>query len=94
MWAQWWLWVVGGLILGILEIVAPAFIFLGFAIGAVLTGIILWLGLPLSGWMGESLPRHFLVFGVLSLIAWIVLRSIFGIRKGQVRIVHHDINED
>ena len=94
MWAEWWVWVVGGLVLGIFEIVAPAFVFLGFAIGAVATGGILWFGLPLAEWMGASLPRHFLVFGVLSLLAWVVLRAVFGIRKGQVRIVHDDINDN
>jgi len=93
-WTDWWVWVVGGLVLAIFEVIAPAFIFLGFAIGAVLTGLILWTGLPPSTWMGQDLTRHLLIFGVLSLIAWIALRSIFGIRKGQVRIVHHDINED
>lgn len=92
--AQWWLWMIGGLVLGIFELLVPAFVFLGFAIGAVLTGVILWLGLPPSGWMAESLPRHALVFGLLSLVAWIALRAIFGIRKGQVKIWEHDINDD
>ena len=35
----WWAWIVLGFALGVLEILVPGFIFLGFAIGAVLTGI-------------------------------------------------------
>ena len=37
----WWAWVVLGFALGVLEILAPGYIFLGFAIGAVLTGAVL-----------------------------------------------------
>lgn len=92
-WTDWWIWVAGGLVLGIFEVLVPAFVFLGFAIGAVVTGLLVWVRLPPAGWMGDNLFRHLLVFGVLSLIAWIVLRAIFGVRKGQVRIVHRDIND-
>ena len=38
---SWWAWVVLGFALGVLEVLAPGYIFLGFAIGAVLTGIVL-----------------------------------------------------
>ncbi|WP_102226951.1 NfeD family protein [Acidimangrovimonas sediminis] len=93
-WTDWWVWVVGGLVLAIFEVLVPAFVFLGFAIGAVLTGLIVWIGLPPAGWMGANLFRHLLVFAVLSLIAWIALRAVFGLRKGQVRIVHHDVNDN
>ena len=37
----WWAWVVLGFALGVLEILVPGYIFLGFAIGAVVTGILL-----------------------------------------------------
>ncbi|MDA3888233.1 MAG: hypothetical protein PF443_05385 [Allgaiera sp.] len=93
-WTDWWVWVVGGLLLGIFEILVPAFVFLGLAIGAALTGLILWSGLPPAAWMGVDLFRHFLVFGLLSLIAWLGLRAVFGLRKGQVRIIHDDINDN
>ena len=33
-WSLWWVWMVGALLLAILEVMAPAQIFLGFAIGA------------------------------------------------------------
>ena len=38
MWAVWWVWVVAGFALGVVEVLLPGFIFLGFAIGAVVTG--------------------------------------------------------
>ena len=37
LWQVWWVWVAGGFLLGVLEVLAPGFIFLGFALGAVLT---------------------------------------------------------
>ncbi|MBI1220724.1 MAG: hypothetical protein GC186_19505 [Rhodobacteraceae bacterium] len=90
----WWLWVVAGCLIGMLEIVAPAFVFLGFAIGAVLTGLIEWLGVPPSGWMGSSWPHHILVFAVLSLAAWLALVAIFGLKRGQVKVWDRDINDN
>ncbi|MDE3080336.1 MAG: hypothetical protein KGI94_09935 [Paracoccaceae bacterium] len=90
----WWIWVIAGCALGILEILAPAFVFLGFAIGAVLTGLIEWLGIPPADWMAGSRPRHLLVFAVLSLVAWVVLRAVFGLKRGQVKVWNHDINDN
>lgn len=90
----WWIWVVAGCALAILEILAPAFVFLGFAIGAVLTGVIEWLAVPPAGWMMGSWPRHVLVFALLSLVAWGVLTAIFGLRRGQVKVWKRDINDN
>ncbi len=87
----WWVWMVGALLLAILEVLAPAQIFLGFAVGAAGVGLALLLGIPgLAG----SLPMMLLVFAVISLIAWLILRPLLGIRKGQVKHFEHDINED
>jgi membrane protein implicated in regulation of membrane protease activity len=91
MWSVWWVWIVGALVLAIVEVLAPAQIFLGFAVGAALTGLALLIGVPgLAG----SLPATFLVFAILSLIAWITIRRAVGIRKGQVKVWDRDINED
>lgn len=92
--AIWWVWVAAGLVLAIVELFAPGFFFAGFAIGAVLTGGIMGLGLPGSGWMGASPFNALIVFAVLSLIAWLALRAVVGVRKGQVRKIDRDINED
>ena len=94
MWSLWWVWMVGALILGFLEVLIPGFIFLGFAIGAAVTGAVIGLGgaavAPLTG----SLPWLLVFFAVVSLVAWIVLRRVVGVRKGQTKIWDRDINED
>jgi hypothetical protein len=45
-WSLWWVWLVAAILLAILEVVAPAQIFLGFAIGAAGVGLALLLGIP------------------------------------------------
>jgi membrane protein implicated in regulation of membrane protease activity len=91
MWSVWWVWIVGALVLAFVEVLAPAQIFLGFAVGAALTGLALLIGVPgLAG----SLPATLLVFAILSLVAWITIRRVVGIRKGQVKVWDRDINED
>lgn len=88
MWQVWWVWVAGGFVLGGLEVVAPGFIFLGFAIGAVLTGITVALGLA------SGLAPLIFVFAVLSLLSWLALRGAFGGRPGQVKVWDKDINDN
>ncbi|NTT86989.1 NfeD family protein [Tabrizicola fusiformis] len=88
MWTVWWVWLVAGFALGVLEILAPGFIFLGFAIGAVATGILLAIGL-----LGGSLPILLVVFAALSLLAWFALRATMGVHKHQVKIWTKDIND-
>ncbi|MDO9639319.1 MAG: hypothetical protein Q7J44_12335 [Pseudotabrizicola sp.] len=88
MWAVWWVWIVAGFALGVLEVLAPGYIFVGFAIGAVVVGAGLGLGL-----LGGSLAVLLLVFAVASLVAWLVLRRVLGVRKGQVRLWDRDIND-
>lgn len=90
-WSLWWVWMIGALALAILEVLAPAQIFLGFAVGAAGVGLGLLLGVP---GMATSLPITLVVFGVLSLIAWIAIRQMVGVREGQVKVWDRDINED
>lgn len=85
----WWAWVVLGFALGVLEVLAPGYIFLGFAIGAVLTGILVGTGLAPAG-----LPVLLLVFAVASVVAWLLLRRTVGVREGQVKIWDRDINDE
>ncbi|PQV56541.1 hypothetical protein LX70_02112 [Defluviimonas denitrificans] len=89
LWQEWWVWMVAGAVLAILEVLIPGFILLGFAIGAGITGALLWLGV-----LGGSLAVLLLVFGVSSLIAWLALRSLVGVRHGQVKIWDRDINDN
>jgi len=88
LWQEWCVWVVGGVVLAVLEILAPAFVLLGFAVGALITG-----GLLAFGVLGTSLPVLVLVFAVISLVAWVALRKVFGLRHGQVKIWKKDIND-
>lgn len=88
MWGVWWIWIVAGLGLGILEVLAPGFIFLGFAVGAVATGLLIWAGV-----LGGNLAMLMLVFALASLAAWAAMRALFGVRRGQVKIWDRDINE-
>lgn len=87
-WTTWWIWIAAGFVLAGLEVLIPGFIFLGFAAGAVLTGLMLWLGIWTPG-----LPGLVLVFSVLSLVAWFAMRTLLGVRRGQVRIWDRDIND-
>ena len=89
LWQEWWVWMVAGAVLAILEVLIPGLILLGFAIGAGITGALLWLGV-----LGGSLAVLLLVFGVSSLIAWLALRSLVGVRHGQVKIWDRDINDN
>jgi len=89
LWQEWWIWIVGGIILAVLEVIAPGYILLGFAIGAIATGILLALGV-----LGSSLPILILVAAVISLLTWFAMRRFFGIRRGQIKIWDRDINED
>lgn len=87
-WLTWWVWMAAALALAILELVLPGFIFLGFAIGAAVAAILL-----LVPGMAPSLPVLLLIFAVLSLISWLLLRRWFSLSHGQVKTFDHDIND-
>jgi membrane protein implicated in regulation of membrane protease activity len=89
LWQEWWVWVVVGVTLAVAEVMLPGFILLGFAIGAALVGLLLLIGV-----LGGNLFMLILVFAIASLVAWIALRRLVGIRKGQVKIWDRDINEN
>ncbi|MCA2008400.1 hypothetical protein [Tritonibacter mobilis] len=87
LWSLWWVWGVIALGLAIIEILLPGFVFLGFAIGAAAVAVILLTPLSLT------LPVLLLVFAVLSLVAWLILRRVFALPKGQVKTFETDIND-
>ena len=64
----WWAWAALALVLAILEVLAPGFVLLGFAIGAALVSVLVWLN------VGQSLIWLSLLFAVASLVAWLVLQ--------------------
>ncbi|NVO55078.1 hypothetical protein HW561_04645 [Rhodobacteraceae bacterium B1Z28] len=87
-WLTWWIWLAAALALGIFEVVLPGFIFLGFAIGAAITGLIL----VIPG-VVPPLSILLLIFAILSLAAWLGLRRMFARPHGQVKTFEHDIND-
>ncbi|WP_370206212.1 NfeD family protein [Pararhodobacter marinus] len=90
----WWVWIAAGLGLAILEVIVPGFLFAGFAVGAVITGALVWVGLPSTEWIVDSLVLSLLMFAVISVAAWLVMRAVLGVRQGQMKRIDHDINED
>lgn len=89
LWQQWWVWLTAAAVLGIAEVFLPGFVLVGFGIGAAVVGILLWAGV-----LGGSLPFLLLVFALASLAAWLVLRKVVGVRKGQIKVWDKDINEN
>ena len=75
-------------VLAIAEVLLPAFLFLGFALGALATWGVIWLELVPAGGLALTL----VIFASLSLMAWLGLRAIFG-RRAVVRRVEGDIND-
>lgn len=90
MWDQWLVWVGAGIILVIIEVFAPGFVFLGFGVGALVVGAVLAFGDSII----SSLSVALLVFAACSLIAWFVMRKLAGERKGQIKIWDTDINDN
>ncbi len=87
--AIWWIWLCGALVLAILEILAPGFVLLGFAIGALAVSMMLLSDL----WPGLSLPVLLLIFSALSLAAWLILRRAFTRPGAGPKHFDHDIND-
>ena len=84
----WWAWVAFGIIFLLLELVMPSYLFLGFGLGAIVTGITLALGITMSA------QYLMLLFAIASLISWILLRQFFKLPKGNVKTFDHDINDN
>jgi membrane protein implicated in regulation of membrane protease activity len=83
----WWVWLAVALALGLAEVMLPGFIFLGFALGALLMALVVAIFTTLSP------PALLAVFAGLSLLAWIGLRLAFKRQSSGARIVTRDIND-
>ncbi|WP_432816829.1 NfeD family protein [Sulfitobacter sp. JB4-11] len=83
----WWMWICIALVVGLIELMAPGFIFLGFALGAMVMAGVVFLA------PGLSIPLMLALFAILSLVAWIVLRQVFKRQSSGARIVTRDIND-
>lgn len=88
MWLLWWVWMAAAIVMVILEVMVPGYIFLGFAIGAATVGVLLLVATP-------TLPWLLVIFAVVSLVAWIAMRRFFAASGGgQVKTFDHDINDN
>lgn len=83
----WWVWLCAAFILAAIELMVPASVFLGFALGALAMTAVVGFGLISNG------AALLAVFGALSLLAWIVLRLLFKSQSSGARIVTRDIND-
>jgi len=88
LWTEWWVWMSGALVLATLEVLIPGYIFLGFAIGAAVMGVLILVGISATG-----LAVTLVIFAALSLVSYIAMRKIFGLQTGQVKIWDTDIND-
>ncbi|SFE66243.1 NfeD family protein [Roseivivax sediminis] len=86
-WDIWWLWLCGAVVLAILEVLVPGYIFLGFALGAGALSLMMWI------WLSASLPALLAIWAGLSAASWLVLRAVFGRPDGRARIVEDDVNK-
>ncbi|WP_394181039.1 NfeD family protein [Yoonia maritima] len=88
LWTQWWVWMSAAVVLATLEVLVPGYIFLGFALGAAVMGLLILVGISAKG-----LALTLVIFAILSLASYLVMRKVFGLRTGQVKIWDTDIND-
>ena len=84
-----WIWLIAALLIGMIEVVLPVWIFLGTAIAVLIMGLIL-----LSGLWVPSLPVALVATGIVSGIVWLILRRAMGVTHGQKKIWRTDINDN
>jgi membrane protein implicated in regulation of membrane protease activity len=83
----WWVWLCAALALGVVELLVPGTIFLGFSLGALVMAVIV------AVFPAPSVAAMLALFAALSLGAWLVLRLVFRRQSSGARIVERDINE-
>jgi len=66
MWTEYWVWFAAALVLGILEILAPGYILLGFALAAGVIGALFYIDGGVGSYLATSLPITLAVFAATS----------------------------
>ena len=89
LWLEWWVWMAGALALATLEVLIPGYVFLGFAVGAGVMGLLMLFGLSATG-----LALTMVIFAILSLASVFVMRRVFALKTGQVKTWDTDINDN
>lgn len=88
LWAMSWVWFSAALILATAEVLVPGYVFLGFALGALALGLVLTV-ITVGG-----LAITLVVFAVFSLVAYLAMRRVFGLKTGSIKIWDRDINDN
>jgi membrane protein implicated in regulation of membrane protease activity len=86
-------WLAVAFAMGVIELIMPGYLFLGFATGAIFISAVLFLGL--ETWFSGVAGLAYLVafYAAISLVSWYVLRKV--LKAGpNLRKVDRDINED
>lgn len=89
--ALWWVWLTIAMGLGIVEILAPGFIFLGIALGAAILSLILLVVPDVLAGIGFSALMA--LFGALSLASWLGLRLVFRNQSSGAKVFTDDVND-
>ena len=84
----WWVWLAAALVIGLAEVLLPGFIFLGFAIAAVLMSGVVLVAPDLGA------PALLAIYGGTAVLCWIGLRVVFKKQSSGARIVTRDINDN
>ncbi len=88
LWELSWVWFSAALILATAEVLVPGYVFLGFALGALALGLVLTV-ITVGG-----LAITLVIFAVFSLVAYLAMRRMFGLKTGSVKIWDRDINDN
>lgn len=88
LWELSWVWFSAALILATAEVLVPGYVFLGFALGALALGLVLTV-ITVGG-----LAITLVIFAVFSLVAYLAMRRVFGLKTGSVKIWDRDINDN
>ena len=72
---EWWIWIVGGVLLCLAEMATPgAFYLLFFGVASLVVGVLAWAGLVDATWV------QFLLFSVFSIVSLVLFRRALAAR--------------
>ena len=88
-WANGWLWIIAALVIALIELILPGYVFMGIAGAALVMGLLL-----LSGVWAGGLSGALVVTALLSGVIWFALSRLRGVDRSATRIWRDDINEN
>lgn len=88
-WENGWLWILAALLLALVELILPGYVFMGMAGAVAVMGLLLLAGI----WTG-GLPMALVLTALLSGVIWLVLSRLRGVDRSATRIWRDDINDN